>query len=134
MIRKIITIVIAVWVIISITRVFINFTRFLMFDLNFVFLQEQTKREKLLPCYKVALYLNEFISNEETLYIDYPNNGLCFFTLRYYLYPVRVYTSADKKLNPENYTYILTTENNKNYGKRLLKNMTIESSSVYIYK
>lgn len=134
MIRKIIIIVVSLWVLLSVTRVFVNITKFLMFDLASVFHQEQVKREKLLPCYKVALYLSEFIGKEESLYINYPNNGLCFFTLRYYLYPVRVYTSADKKLNPEDYTYILTIKNHENYGKRLLKNMTIGSSSMYIYK
>lgn len=134
MIRKIIIIVIFLWVLLSFMRVFVNITRFLMFDLNSVFHQEQVKREKLLPCYKVAQYLNEFIGKEESVYINYPNNGLCFFTLRYYLYPIRVYTSADEKLNPEDYTYILTIKSNENYGKRLLKNMTIESGSVYIYK
>lgn len=87
--KKFAIVVFSLWVLLACGRLFNNYYALIKEEGRFFFLTDNERREELFECYPLVQKINSVSASPYTL-VYYGNDGFCFFTLRYYLYPNRV--------------------------------------------
>lgn len=128
--NRIIFIVILLWFLLAIVRLITNFANMIYQDSRFFAMNDSEKREELLPCFPIAEYFKKEKA-QRILYIG--RDGFCFFTLRYYLYPAKIYISLKNKDYLKGYDYLLS-DTILNTERRIIGRMAINSQIKYLYK
>jgi hypothetical protein len=127
--------ILVIWLVVALLRTLLNIGKTVE-DSKYFFVDDVSKRNQLFTCYPIVTYLKNKIDRTSAIAL-FSNDGYCFFTLRYYLYPSHVYWSAGKSINKNakyDFSVVFGNEKEMISNTEKVKVIKINKESVSIYK
>lgn len=126
--KTLIFIIIFLWGALSIIRTFYNTAVNLIETKESLSLTTEEKRHNLIECYPLISYMKGILHSDSI--VDYKSeNGACFFALRFYSYPSKIYWKSE---NERPFDFIITESKRDN--KNFVKKIATKNTTYFVFK